>query len=48
MFLKVTRTGGRQNKSYGVPPSRLHFEPYTEVKYGTDKRNKENGESSSS
>ena len=44
MFLKVTRTGGRQKKSYGVPPSRLHFEPYTEVKYGTDKGNKENGE----
>ena len=44
MFLKVTRTGGRQKKSYGVPPSRLHFEPYTEVKYGTDKGNKESGE----
>ena len=48
MFLKVTRTGGRQKKSYGDPPSRLHFEPYTEVKYGADKRNKENGEIGSS
>lgn len=48
MFLKVTRTGGRRNKSYGVLPSGLHFEPYTEVKYGTDKGNKENGEGSSS
>lgn len=48
MFLKVTRTGGRRKKSYGVPPSGLHFEPYTEVKYGTDKGNKENGEGSSS
>ena len=48
MFLKVTRTGGRRKESYGVPPSGLRFEPYTEVKYGTDKRNKENGESSSS